>query len=231
MFDPHRVLSRNRYKANSGRVLHAKATQDRSLVINRSDFSRYIEILKANGLYPTQPSLPSVTSVSVNIPAVTVDTSVLAFPFSTTLKPSLDQVLASMSSDYNYLVTIKCSFPYSAEVQFRLDNSADIEPETYIANLPAIITTGSSSKPQIVQLPFLVFASNNGSQWLYNWNLNPSYMFTFQNQNDIKPQPPTEQDITNPDVYPYITVVGPSSPPAGNLPSICEFTFSPFIKD
>ena len=228
MFDPHRVLSRNRYNDNSGRILHAKATRDRSLVINRSDFSRYIEILKANGLYPTQPSLPSVTSVSVNIPA-NAGSNLSSFPFSTTLKPSLDQALASMSSDYNYLVTIKCSFPYSAEVQFRLDNSADIEPETYIANLPPIITSGSSSKPQILQLPFLVFATNNGSQWLYNWNLNPSYMFTFQNQHVSGQTPPTEQDVTNPDVYPYVTVVGMESPPTP--PALCEFTFSPFIKD
>ena len=229
MFDPHRVLSRNRYNDNSGRILRAKPTRDRSLVINRSDFSRYIEILKANGLYPTQPSLPSVTSVSVNIPPNT-GSNLSSFPFSTTLKPSLDQALASMSSDYNYLVTIKCSFPYSSMIQFRLDNSEDQEPETYIANLPAINITGSSSNPLIVHLPFLVFASNDGSQWLYDWNLNPSYKFTFQNQNVSGQSPPTGQDVTNPDVYPYITVIGDSEP---HNPScyICEFTFSPFIKD
>ena len=229
MFDPHRVLSRNRYNDNSGRILHAKATRDRSLVINRSDFSRYIEILKANGLYPTQPSLPSVTSVSVNIPA-NAGSNLSSFPFSTTLKPSLDQALSSMSSDYNYLITIKCSFPYSSSIQFRLDNSEDQDPETYLANLPPISITGSSSNPLVLQLPFLVFASNDGSQWKYDWNLNPGYKFTFQNQNVSGQEPPTGQDVTNPDVYPYITVLGDSEP--HNPPcSICEFTFTPFIKD
>lgn len=70
MFDPHRVLSRNRYNANSGRILHAKATKDRSLVVNRSDFPRYIEILKANGLYPSQPPSPPSPDDKINIEGV-----------------------------------------------------------------------------------------------------------------------------------------------------------------